>query len=94
MKLKCYRYEKGSPLNTCYFKLSSTWEAIKIAIASAFALDVLECRIKQFSIILSDSQFQEEESIPTLQSYLTFRKGGVGHTIFGLYVPSEDYVEV
>ena len=63
-------------------------------IASAFALDVPESQIKQFSIILSDSEFQEEESIPTLQSYLTFCKGGVGHTVFGLYVASEDYVEV
>ena len=88
MRLKRFKYEKSSPLKYCYVKLSSTWNEVKATIASAFDLDVTSDTIESSSIIVADSELHEEESIPTLESYLHHRKGGIGRTTFGLYVSS------
>ena len=56
---------------------------MKATIASAFDLDVTSDTIESSSIIVADSELHEEESIPTLESYLHYRKGGIGRTTFG-----------
>lgn len=88
MRLKRFKYEKSSPLKYCYVKLSSTWNEVKATIASDFDLDVTSDTIESSSIVVADSELHEEESIPTLESYLHHRKGGIGRTTFGLYISS------
>lgn len=70
-------------------KLSSTWNEIKATIALDFELDVATTPIESSSIIIGDSEVHEEQFIPTLESYVHHRKGGIGHANFELWIPKE-----
>lgn len=71
MRLRRFKYEKNSPLKSCYVKLSSTWNEVKATIASAFGLNLTTTSIESSSIVVGDSELHEEKSIPTLESYLS-----------------------
>lgn len=94
MRLRRFKYEKSSPLKSCYVKLSSTWNEVKATIASAFRLDLTTTSIESSSIIVGDSELHEEKSIPTLESYLHHRKGGISRTTFGLHFTSEEVINL
>ena len=67
---------------------------MKATVASAFGLDLTTTSIESSSIIVGDSELHEEKSIPTLESYLHHRKGGISRTTVGLHFTSEEVINL
>ena len=86
MRLKRFKYEKSSPLKTCFFEKSLTWAAMKAKIAVAF--DVHDCR--DSTIIIADSELEIDNTMPTLGAYLVNRHTPMGRTVVGLCVSEAD----
>ena len=51
MRLKRFKYEKNSPLKSCYIKLSNIWAAI----ASAYSMEVSAAELEASSIIIANA---------------------------------------